>query len=175
MAKKDRSEYLKQYRRTKEGVAITIYSHQRGSSKKRGHEVPTYSKDDLREWLFNQEKFHYLFENWERSGYLKALKPSVDRIDDSIGYTMTNIQLMTWRENNKKAHSDMRGRKLVYEIKSGKAVRQYTRDGAYIAEYVSVREAERQTGADNRRISMCCNGKRNHTGGFKWEFKNKDF
>ena len=69
--------------------------------------------------------------------------PSVDRIDDNIGYTISNIQLMTWGENDKKAHDDMRDGKLIGGNKN-KPVLQFTKDGKFIAEYISQNEASRQ-------------------------------
>lgn len=39
-----------------------------------------------------------------------------------------------------------------------------------IATYQSAREAEKQTGVSYKRISMCCHGKTQTAGGFKWKF-----
>lgn len=49
-------------------------------------------------------------------------------------------------------------------------VRQYTRDGELVAEYPSGREAGRRTGITEQCISLCCLGRRNHAGGFIWEY-----
>ena len=40
-----------------------------------------------------------------------------------------------------------------------------------IAEFPSINEVERQLGINQSNISMCCNGKRNTAGGFKWKYK----
>lgn len=50
-------------------------------------------------------------------------------------------------------------------------VEQYTKNGKFVAEYKSMREAERQTGISHCRISMCCNGKIKATGGYVWKIK----
>lgn len=53
-----------------------------------------------------------------------------------------------------------------------KPVKQYTKDGKFIAEYSSTKEAERQTGCGNAAIIQCCK----HSKGFKsvhgyiWEY-----
>lgn len=46
---------------------------------------------------------------------------------------------------------------------------QYTKLGQFVAEYVSAREAERQTGINH--IGRCCNGKLNSAGGYIWRRK----
>lgn len=52
----------------------------------------------------------------------------------------------------------------------GKKVNQYTLNGAFVASYNSIREAERQTGFFNTNISDVCLGKRETAYGFKWSF-----
>ena len=80
-----------------------IYSAQKASSKKRGHEPPSYTKEWLRQWLLNQHLFHELYKTWSTPiDREKDNIPSVDRIKNGVGYTKDNIQLMTWRENNTK-------------------------------------------------------------------------
>jgi len=166
-------EYNKQYRRSKKGVITTIYGHQRSNSKRRGHTMPTYSKQELSDWLMAQPKFHILYDNWKRLDFQSAYKPSVDRKEDSIGYTMANIQLMTWGENEQKGNSDMRSAKLKHGHNPHKAVLQFTKDGEFIAEYVSIMDAERKTGVHQSNISKCCNGKGyKSAGGFKWKYVN---
>lgn len=90
--------------RTVDGVVTSIYSTQRTSSKARGHELPKYSKEEFGSWLKSQDKFKTLYDAWVASGYKKNLKPSVDRIDVTKGYSFDNIQLLTWKENNQKRH-----------------------------------------------------------------------
>lgn len=52
----------------------------------------------------------------------------------------------------------------------GKAVSQYTKDGEYIATYVSAREAERVTGCSFKNISAVCNGIKHTCLGYIWKF-----
>ena len=156
------------YRHSKEGIITSIYGNQRESSRRRGHDMPTYTKKELREWLYSQKKFHILYDNWKRLDYQKMYIPSVDRKEDAIGYTMSNIQLMTWGENNIKGNIDMRSGKLINGSKPQKPVIQLTKYGEFIEEYISIIEADRQTGVNFANISKCCMGKRKSAGGFIW-------
>jgi hypothetical protein len=121
--------------------------------------------------MFAQPKFHILYDNWKRLDFQKDYIPSADRKKDSIGYTMDNIQLMTWAENNAKGNVDMRSGKLTHGVNPQKTVIQYTMSGEFVANFVSVSEASRQTGIHHSRISACCRGERNETAGFVWKYK----
>ena len=168
-----RKEELKKWRKSKSGLISNIYSSQKQSSKKRLHNPPTYSKEWLENWLLINPEFHRLYDIWVISGYDKMLKPSVDRIDDNIGYTEYNIQLMTWRENKEKYYNNIRKNistnKGLFN-KGHKSVRQFDLDNNFIAEYISLHDAERQTGILSQNISKVCKGKRKSTGGYLWRY-----
>lgn len=95
-------EFKKKWYKTKDGIITDYYHQQKSRSKKRGHQMPDYTKEELKSWCFNQDIFHELHKQWKESGYPRHLRPSVDRIDNKIGYTIKNIQIMTARENLKK-------------------------------------------------------------------------
>lgn len=59
--------------------------------------------------------------------------------------------------------------------KLSKPVEQYTKDMVFIAEYPSIKEAERQTGITNQQISSCCKNKPKYktAGGYIWKYKEK--
>ena len=61
---------------------------------------------------------------------------------------------------------------LRNKLTKSKAVNQFTIDGIFIAQDPSIREAERQTGIDNRWISGVCKGKYGYktAGGYLWEY-----
>ena len=156
-------------RQTKKGLVANIYSTQKQTSKRRGHTPPTYTLYGLRQWFKSNAAANALYDAWVLSGYAKNLRPSVDRLDDSKGYSIGNIQLMTWGENNAKSHSDRVSGKM--KKCSNKAVIQMDLNGNFIAEYHSTREAERATGTNNGNISSCCSGKVKTAGGFQWKFE----
>lgn len=58
--------------------------------------------------------------------------------------------------------------------KKQKKVHQYSLDGEYIKEYISVREAGRQTNINHGNISKVCNNIWNHAGGYIFSYNKKD-
>ena len=157
----------KERRRTKKGVVETIYNSQKQTSKRKGYSLPTYNKKELEGWIFSQPLFHVLYDNWKRLDYQKNYKPSIDRKDDYVGYTMDNIQLMTWEENKVKGEKD---RVSGINNKINKTVIQYSLDGEYIAEHHSISEAGRYTNSNFKHISSCCRKKRKTHNGFIWRY-----
>ena len=161
---KDRND---KYNKTKGGVITRIYNSQLFNSKNRNHPLPSYTKDQLRNWILSQLKFHVLYDNWVKSGYEKDLKPSIDRKDDYKGYSLDNIQLMTFRENMEKGFKDC---KNGLNNKRSRAVRQFNKDGLFIKEYHSINFAGRKTGISASNIGACCNKKLKSAGKYLWEF-----
>ena len=56
-----------------------------------------------------------------------------------------------------------------------KPVIQFTKDGQFVAEYESAKEAERKTGIHQGNISSCCLGRKHHksAGNYKWKYKDE--
>ena len=156
------------YRHTKDGVITELYSDQRSSSKKRGDEPPTYTRDELSKWCFGQEIFHRLYDNWKSNGFDPNLKPSCDRTNDYKGYSLDRLQLMTWDENKTKGHSDRRN---GINNKVNKAVIGIHKKTGEKIEFHSKIEAHRQTGINRWHISTCCSEKTRTAGGYYWKLK----
>lgn len=51
-------------------------------------------------------------------------------------------------------------------------VLQFTKEGEFVAEYSSAKEARRQTGINDSTIGLVCKGKGKTAGGFVWKYKN---
>jgi len=159
---------VKEYSQTKNGLITTIYGSQIRSSKKRNHPIPTYSKQELKEWLFNQKLFHELYDKWKSSGYIKNLIPSCDRTDDYKGYSLERLQLTTWKENNKRGHDNIKNGINNLQSKPVVSVNKYTGEKT---EYHSIKHSSRETGIWDSSISKCCLGKQKYAGKFYWSFK----
>lgn len=149
-------------------VPKRMYWDQCSNSKVRGHNPPTYTKQELIKWVTNQPNFQDLYNNWKASDYSSDLRPSCDRLDNSKGYSLTNIELVTWAENKRRANADVIAGTLGdYH----KPVYQYTLEGVFIEKYISQAEAERITGTNQQNISACCRNLLTHTNRFRWFFE----
>jgi len=160
-------EAVRRYQKTKKGLVTRIYADQRSGSKQRGHYMPAYSKQELKDWLFKQPKFHELYDDWRESNYDTLLSPSCDRLDDYKGYSLKRLQLMTWGENKRKGESD---KKNGINNKNSKAVISTHKITGVEMEFYSTSKAERETKISHSHISAVCKGKRKTAGGYYWEF-----
>ena len=102
---------------------------------------------------------------------------------DSVenGYNISSYSRGTYKRSNdtrNKISEAMTGhevseetRKRIRENNPSKPVLQFSKDGKIIAEYPSIRDAERQTGCYKTHICACCKGKLKSTGGYIWKYK----
>ena len=158
-----------EYKKTKIGVLRTIYAQQVSHSKKRGHRLPSYTSDEFVNLFIDNEKFITLWESWNNSGHKKDLKPSVDRIDNNLPYTVCNIYMTTWSENNIKCNNHQKEGLLNTTIPH-KKVAKLDNNNKIIDEYISIRDAGRKNNLEPSKISLVCKNKRKTTGGFKWKY-----
>lgn len=151
------------YNRTPMGLVSKWIRSQRNTYRQRESRAgmyPNYSLQELRAWALEQPKFMELFDKWVESGYNRDLVPSVDRKDPTKGYTLDNIQLMTWRENREKGRYERMD--LVR-----RPVKQLNLDGSYVRTHDSVTEAAAFINRHHMGISDTCNGKQATCGGYK--------
>lgn len=94
-------DYKKNHYKTLRGLVQRKVSHMKQSSKVRGHEPPNFDKYQLEDWMKIQPNFEVIWRNWVDSNYSKELVPSCDRLENSKGYTLDNLQLVPWYVNNK--------------------------------------------------------------------------
>ena len=166
-------ERARAYRHTKEGLITTIYSNQKQNSRQRKRLPPSYTKKELKDWLFSQELFYKLYEEWRKSDYEKDFSPSCDRKLNHKPYILGNLQLGTWKKNKQRGHDDMRKGIVLHGVNPQKAVIGTHIITGGIIEFHSACEAKRQTGISNKDISACCLKRKNResAGGYKWRFK----
>ena len=141
-------------------MVTDVYSSQVSSSKRRCHDLPSYTKTQLGEWVKEQNNFKQLWERRVESEYTKSLRPSCDRIDDFKWYSIDNIRLITWKENINKWHRD-RANWIWTQWSLCVEVIQLTIDWDFIAEHHSAHAAERAIEKENghAHIIACCKWK----------------
>ena len=155
------------YYHSKNGLIRIIYSAQVRSSKKRNHQPPNYTLEELRKWALRQTIFHEIFDKWVKSDFSRLLTPSFDRLDNDKSYTFDNIEVVRWEENYMRGHRDMRNGKIRH---GQRAVIGVHIDTGKVVEFTSMMNAERGIKVDHGHISECCSGKRKSAGGYIWKF-----
>jgi hypothetical protein len=119
------------------------HRHHKSNSKRRGHPPPTYTWEELLAWAQIQPNFKPLYDTWVASGYQTPLYPSVDRINNNLPYVLTNLQFMTFRENQQKFCQE-----VIRGEHPGRTQRVDALDleGNFVKTYHSIHEAARQVG-----------------------------
>ena len=121
--------------------------------------------------MLDSVKNGYNTSSFDNSFYKKTEEHRKKISESMTGRTLSE-------EHRKKLSEAMTGRVLTDEHKkkirennpSKKPVLQFSKDGKLIAEYLSLNEAERQTGCYHTNIRKCCKGKRKTCGGYIWMY-----
>lgn len=146
-----------------------MYQNQKRRSKTRGHKPPTYSKEELREWVLVQKDCGKLFLNYINSGLKWDLAPSIDRLDDYKGYSFDNIRICTNRDNYMQAHYNIRN---GINNKKNKPILQFDLDGNFIKEHYSQASAARSLGNISYQANINRSASKGRTAyNFKWQYK----
>lgn len=162
---------IQERNKTPNGVVAMMYSNQRMTSRKMGRPEPDYTLKQLREWVHSHPNWQSLFDAWVASGYDKYIKPSCDRINSSLPYTLSNLRLVTFQENLNNKFDDTR--KGLHLGANGKPVRQLTKEGVLVKEYPSVLYAMRELGKSEQsssNIHSVCKGIWKSAYGYLWEY-----
>lgn len=77
----------------------------RCSNNERYKQLSFLPKNDWIIWCNeNMYKFMKLYKQWQDSGYKQAFSPSIDRINNNLGYLPNNMQWLTLGQNAKKGN-----------------------------------------------------------------------
>lgn len=133
-----------------------IYLSQCTHSVTRGHPQPTYTFDQLLDWVDKQPNALRIWDMYVKSGYASDARPSVDRLNDNLPYTLDNIQLLTWSGNRAKGAND---KKQGVNNSCNRAVIAYNLDGTIYKKYYSISQAMREIGGNSWGIVTVADGK----------------
>lgn len=106
--------------------------------------------------------------------------PEVNHLDeDKLNNNVSNLEWCSVKDNRNYGTRNIRAAmsknyKLIAEknkIAQGKRVIQIDKNGNIINSYLSIRDAERDTGFFRQAISACCNGKYQYAYGYSWKFE----
>lgn len=151
------------YNRTKKERILTP------GKKTNGYLYVTLSKNGITKNFYVHKLVAYTFiENPENL-------PEVNHIDeDKTNNCVSNLEFCDRKYNINYGTRNERMLKTLKLIKSKfapKEVLQFTKDGKFVNEYPSTKEAKRNTGIYQSNIVSCCNGRRNTAGGYIWKYK----
>ena len=141
------------YNRTEDGRLRAIYANHRTLAKRNHLSTPRYALLGLTKWA-EDRGYHVLWQEWVQANYIKSLTPCVARYDADVGYVLRNLYVTTFG-------------KIVEDKYS--PVRQYTKKGVFIEQYVSQKAAAEYTGINAKSISSCCLNNSASAGGFVWK------
>lgn len=106
--KKNNNSCTRKYEKTPSGFLMRLYrnmnSRVTGVQKKKSHLYigkTILPREDFYKWANSSKKFWELFKNWEATKYDRKLTPTVNRIDSSLGYQLSNMEWLTHSENSR--------------------------------------------------------------------------
>lgn len=146
-------------RRTPTGLVRNIFNNQHKTSKRAGRPKPTYTYEQFENWFLNHNKFQTLYANWVASNYDRQLSPSADRLDNKLGYSLSNIQLVTAHENLMNQKKQHRTEEHLHT--KSRSICQLNEKGEVIAVFGSIRNALRSVkavGGSPSNIAQVANG-----------------
>jgi len=62
-------------------------------------------RNEFMSWCYRNENYDIfigIYNNWKENNFIHKLSPSIDRINNNIGYYQSNIQWLTLSDNSSK-------------------------------------------------------------------------
>ena len=118
-----RAIYRTEWGRTQTGLLSIKYSNMRqrinGDHGGRYEGIELLPKSEFIAWALNDPAFTSLFGQWHEASCIYKLAPSIDRIDNTGGYTRENIRFITQSENASRGAAEMwKARKAAVEART---------------------------------------------------------
>ena len=114
-----------------------------------------------------------IYKEWVKSNFNRWERPSIDRLINTKGYSLDNIQLVTFRENNRKSHKDAAEGKNCTSLL--KAVDQFDLKGNFIATHMSMTKAAEATKQSIGTIYTACQHPVYHAKQWLWRYSGETY
>lgn len=111
-------------KQTPNGRLVIMYNSTRSASRGRGVSTPDFTQKELSEWAYSNG-YSKIYNKWKENDYDKNKVPSVDRIDPTMPYSLTNIQIVSWAVNNSRNVTAMSNPVTRYDL-NGKNSKTFT-------------------------------------------------
>ena len=115
-------------------------------------------------WLFDSTNDGYNISSYGSGNYEKTEEQKRKMSDNHADFSGEKNPMFG------KHHSGKTKNKISQSM-GVNGILQFSKNGEFIAEYPSTKEAERLTGCYHGHICQCCKGTRKSTGGFIWRYK----
>ena len=100
------NKHTKKYEKTERGFLMRLYRNMQsritGVQYLKAHLYlgkELLSREDFYFWADKHKTFKILFSEWSKANYPRRLTPSVDRIDSSKGYILSNMEWVAFHIN----------------------------------------------------------------------------
>jgi hypothetical protein len=150
------------YNHSFNGRLIRMYIKMCNRSKKRGYSN-LIDKESFLKYGKRSAVYKRLYKNWKASNFKLALTPSIDRINNNLGYIKGNIQLLSFRDNaakhnhngkNIKACSNFIGVAWVGRRNRWEAGFKHKNRHVYIGRFTNQREAAKAVNEKCRELGL---------------------
>ena len=132
-------------------------------------------------WLFDSINEGYNTSSYGSGNYERTEEQKRKMSESHIGkhFSEEHKKKISEAQSGEKAywygkHFSEEHKKKISESMGVNGILQFSKNGEFIAEYPSTKEAERQTGCYQQNICNCCKGERKSAGGYIWKYKKSE-
>lgn len=102
------------------------------------------TKNEFIEFALKCDSLYSLFRAWHESGKILRLKPTVDRIDGDKGYSIDNIQFLTYGDNSAKGTTERKYQAAIGRARKRAADRAASRPPKPLSAYYENKQNARR-------------------------------
>lgn len=158
--------FIQLFDSTNEGYNASTYG---SSSYKRTEEQKKKISEALSGHEVSEEQKKKISESMTRKTLSEEHKRKISEANTGKHFSEEHKRKIS--ESHIGKHFSEENKKKISESKGINGILQFSKNGEFIAEYPSTREAERHTGCYHGNICKCCKGKYKTCGRYIWKYK----